>query len=92
MLWVFFTLTHVLSKNVEELEYLRNKIKIDFDVIGISESRIKKDKSPINNINLKGCSHESCSTESTAGTLCYTLVIIFPTILEMIYVFTDQQN
>ena len=81
-----------LSKNIEELEYLLDKTKIDFDVIGISESRIKKDKSPINSINLKGCSHESCPTESAAGTLCYTLVIIFPTILEMIYVFTDQQN
>ena len=84
--------TCALSKNIEELKYLLDKTKIDFDVIGISESRIKKDKSPINSINLKGCSHESCPTESAAGTLCYTLVIIFPTILEMIYVFTDQQN
>ena len=31
-----------LSKNIEELEYLLDKTKIDFDVIGISESRIKK--------------------------------------------------
>ena len=29
-----------LSKNIEELEYLLDKTKIDFDVIGISESRI----------------------------------------------------
>ena len=89
---LFHINTCSFSKNVEELEYLRNKIKIDFDVTGISESRIKKDKSPINSINLKGCSHKPCPTESAAGTLCYTLVIIFPTILEMIYVFTDQQN
>ena len=39
-----------LSKNIEELEYLLDKTKIDFDVIGISQSRIKKDKSLINNI------------------------------------------
>ena len=49
-----------LSKNIEELEYLLDKTKIDFDLIGISKSRIKKDmKSPINSINLKGYSHES---------------------------------
>ena len=36
-------------------------------MIGISESRIKKDKSPINSVNLKGNSHESCPTESAAG-------------------------
>ena len=28
---------------------------------------LKKDKSPINSINLKGYSHESCPTESVAG-------------------------
>ena len=31
-----------LSKYIEELDYLIDKIKIEFDVIGISESRIKK--------------------------------------------------
>ena len=39
-------------------------------MIGISESRITKNKSPINRINLKGYSHESCST--AGGTLLYT--------------------
>ena len=28
---------------------------------------LKKDKSPINSINLKGYSHESCPTETAAG-------------------------
>ena len=33
---------------------------------------LKKDKCPINSINLKGYSHESCPTESAAGgTLLY---------------------
>ena len=69
---LFHINTCSLSKNIEELEYLLDKTKIDFDVIGISESRIKKDKSPINSINLKGYSHESCPTESAAGgTLLY---------------------
>ena len=61
-----------LPKSIEELERLLDKTNTDFDVIGISELRIKKDKSPINNINLKGYSHESCPTESVAdGTLLY---------------------
>ena len=61
-----------LPKNTDELKYVLDKAKIDSDVIGISESRIKKDKSPINSINLKGYSHESCPTESAAGgTLFY---------------------
>ena len=58
-----------LSKDIEELEYLLDKTKIDFDVIGIVKSRIK---SPINCINVKGTSHEPCPTGSAAGgTLLY---------------------
>ena len=56
-----------LPKNIEELEYLLGKTKIDFNVIGISESRIKKDKFPINSINLKGYSNEFYPTKYTAG-------------------------
>ena len=41
--------------------------KLDFDLIGISESRIKKDHSPINNINLEGYFYKSCPTESSVG-------------------------
>ena len=63
-----------LSENIEELEYLLDKKKTDFDVIGISESRIQKDKSAINSINLKSYSRESFSTESAAGgTLLYII-------------------
>ena len=69
---LFHINTCSLSKNIEELEYLLDKTKIDFAVIGISESRIKKDKSPTKSINLKDYSHESCPTESAAGgTLLY---------------------
>ena len=73
-------------------EYLLDKSKIDFNVIGISESRIKKDKSPIIRINLKGYSHEFCPTESAADA---TLLYISNNLsynLEMIYVFTNLQN
>ena len=61
-----------LCKNIEELEYPIKKTKFDFAVIGISESRIKKDNCPINSRNLKDYSYEFCKTEpSTGGTLLY---------------------
>ena len=41
VLWASFILTCSLPKNIEKLEYLLDKTKIDFDVIGISKS-IKK--------------------------------------------------
>ena len=69
---LFHINTCSLSENIEDFEYLLDKRKIDLDVMRISESRIKKDKSPINSINLKGYSHGSCSKESAAGgTLLY---------------------
>ena len=42
-----FSLFHIIStcslpKNIEELEYLLHKTIIDFDIIDISESRLRK--------------------------------------------------
>ena len=69
---LFHINTCSLHKNIEKLKYLLDKTKIDFAVKGISESRIKKDKSTINSINLKGYYYESCSMESASGgTLLY---------------------
>ena len=64
-------LTHIntcyLSENIEELEYLINKTKIDFDIIDVSESSIKKII-----VQFKEYSYESCPTEfSEGGTLLY---------------------
>ena len=53
-----------LPKNIEELEYLIDERKFDFDVIFFGKLRIRKNKSPI---NLKDHSYESCPTESSAG-------------------------
>ena len=64
---LFHINTCSLSKNIEEHEYLLDKTKIDFDVIGITESRIKKNKSPVNRVNLKDCSYEPCPTESSSS-------------------------
>ena len=74
---LFHINTCSLSKNIEELEYWKIlKTKINFDLIGISESGIKKDKSPIKSINLKGYSDESCPAESVAGdTLLYISIV-----------------
>ena len=63
------SLSHVnscsLSKNIEDLEYLLNSTSIDFDVIAISETRIVKDKTPVNSLKF-------CPTElSAGGTLLY---------------------
>ena len=69
-----FHINTFFPKNIEGLEYLLDNTKIDFDVICISESRIKKGKSPMNSINLKDYSYESCPTESAAaGTLLYII-------------------
>ena len=64
---LFHIKTYFLPKNIGKPEYLLDKTKIDFDVTGIGESRIKKDKSPINSIHLQGYSHESFPTESAVG-------------------------
>ena len=60
---LFHIKTCSLPKNIEKLEYLLDKTKIDFDVIGTSESRIKKNKSLINGMN----SYETSPTESLTG-------------------------
>ena len=52
---------------MEELKYFLDKAKIDFDVIGITESRSKRNNSPINSINLKDYSYECFLRKSSAG-------------------------
>ena len=56
-----------LIKNAEEPEYFIDKTKSYFDVIGVSKSRIKKNKSPINNMNLKDYSYETFPMDSLTG-------------------------
>ena len=56
---LFHINTCSLTKNIEEIQYLLGKTRIDVDVIGTSELRTKKNKSPINSINLKDYSYLS---------------------------------
>ena len=56
---LFRTNTYFLPKNIGRPKYLIVKTKIDFDVIDIRESRIMKNKSPINSTSLKDYCHKS---------------------------------
>ena len=49
-----------------------NSIKINFDVIAVTESRILKDKIGINNLKLQNYNMKFCQTSSnTGGTVLY---------------------
>ena len=56
-----------LSKNIDDLEYLLKTTKKNFDIIGISETRIRKNISKIFNINLYNYFFEFTPTESSVG-------------------------
>ena len=61
-----------LNKNFDDLEYLIKTTNQTFDVIAISESRIKSNMDITTNINLPNYSIEYTPTESHAGgTLLY---------------------
>ena len=56
-----------LSYHFSELQTLLSSTKVNFNIIGISESRIKQNKNPIDNINLQNCNIEHCTTEAANG-------------------------
>ena len=61
-----------LIKDFEELQNLLQSTKIQFDVIAITETRIRKNTSVTQNIELSNYSFEHTPTESSAGgTLLY---------------------
>ena len=61
-----------LNKNFGDLQHLLSCTKKFFDIIGISETRITKQVSLLNNLNLKNYSFEFTPTETSAGgTLLY---------------------
>ena len=64
----FFLLNiNSLSKNLDNFNHLINELKLDFDILGISESRILKYQSLNTNVSLQNYVIEQTSTESTAG-------------------------
>ena len=65
---------HFLHLNISSLPYyfselqtLLSSTKVNFDIIGISESRIKQNKNPTYNINLQNYNTEHCTTETANG-------------------------
>ena len=56
-----------LPYNFDQLETLLTILKVKFDILGITESRLKTGKQPINNIDLKGYVVESTPTDASCG-------------------------
>ena len=61
-----------LASHIHELKLFFSLLKVSFDIICISESRISKHNLPTININIPGYNIEHTPTESKAGgTLMY---------------------
>ena len=58
-----------LNKNFDDLQHLLNCTKSFFDIIAINETRITKQISLLNNLNLNNYSFEFIPTETSAGSL-----------------------
>ena len=64
-------IAYSLNKNFDDLQHLLNCTK-KFDTMGISKTRIPKQTSLLNNLNLNDYSFDFSSTETSArGTLLY---------------------
>ena len=62
-----------LPYNFDQLETLLTTLKVKFNILGITESRLKTGKQPTNNIDLWGYVVESTHTDaSCGGALLYT--------------------
>ena len=66
-LLVSYLNTCSISKHSEDLEYFFDSNNFNFDFINTSETRITKNKSPINNIYLTNYSYKHCPTKCWAG-------------------------
>ena len=61
--------TNSLSKFFDDFNKLINDLKLDFDILGISESKILKSQCSTTNVSLQNFVIEKNSTKSTAGEL-----------------------
>ena len=62
-----------LPYHISDLQTLLSSTKINFDIIGICKSRIKPNKSPIDNINLQNYNIEHCTTKLLKVVFLYIL-------------------
>ena len=66
-----------LTKIFDDFYILLNKLNVSFDILAITETRIKKDSSSPINLQLSNYSIEHTPTESSAdGTLLYISKIL----------------
>ena len=73
LLSLFHINEYYLNKNFDDLQHLLNYTKTFSDIIEISETRITKQVSSLNNLNLNNYSFEFTPTLTSAGdTLLYT--------------------
>ena len=56
-----------LSYNIDQLSTILNTLKVKFDILSITESRLRTDKQAINNIDLEGYVIESTPTATSCG-------------------------
>ena len=56
-----------LNKNFDDLQHLLSCTKTKFDIIAISETRITRQVSLLNNLNLNNFSFEFTPAETSAG-------------------------
>ena len=56
-----------LTYNIDQLHTLLSEININFDLIGITKSRLKKDTTRTTNIDIKGYTFEHTPTETSCG-------------------------
>ena len=71
-LFLFHINTCSLNKNFDDLQHLQSCTQKNFDIIAISETRITKNISLLNNLNLNNYSFEFTPSETSAGgTLLY---------------------
>ena len=69
---LFHINTCSLNKNFDDLQYLLSCTKKKIDIIAVSETRITRNVSLLNNLNLNNYSFEFTPTETSAGgTLLY---------------------
>ena len=65
--FLFYLNINLLSFHFDELESLISKLKNDFQIIGISETRLKKTQETITNIQLEIFNVEHVPTDSANG-------------------------
>ena len=56
-----------LTYNFDQLHTLISEININFDLIGVTESRLKKRRTRTTNIDIKGYTFEHTPTEASCG-------------------------